>query len=151
MRKYLLPTLLVLALSASVSVAQVINKALQLSQDATGAFSVDSFNGVYFPGHVLSPTGGQRPAPTVAVVSGSGTPTIVGTDTAGTVTMGTSSTNATVTFGTAYGSTPSCVVTTQSAISSPTSVSYTPAAATLVLTQPSGSGNKINYLCFSAS
>src|ERR1035437_5512276 len=87
MRKYLLPSALILLLGVGIASGQVINKALQLSQDATGSFSVDSYNGVYFPGHILSPTGGQRPAPTI---TGTGTPTIVGTDTAGLVTMGSS-------------------------------------------------------------
>ena len=145
MRKYLLPTLLVLALSASVSLAQVSNKALQLSQDATGSFSVDSFNGVYFPGHILSPTGGTRAAPTI---TGTGTPTISGTDSAGLITMGASATTATLTFGTAYGSVPSCAVTWQSSV---TAMSYALAAGSITIGQTSTSSNKINYVCLSAS
>lgn len=147
MRKYLLPSLLVLLLAGGLSVAQTINKALQLSQDATGSFSVDSFLGVYFPGHILSPTGGTRSAPTV---TGTGTPTIAGTDTAGLVTMGSSATTATVLFGTAYGSVPSCTVVTQKALVT-TTIGYTLATTSIAITQPSNSGNLINYVCMSAS
>ena len=72
LRRYLLPSLLILLLGGVYAGAQSITKALQLSQDATGSFGVDTNLGVYFPGHILSPTGGARPAPTV---TGSGTPT----------------------------------------------------------------------------
>jgi len=134
-----------LALSIGFAGAQTITKALQLSQDATGSFSVDSFNGVYFPGHILSPTGGQRPAPTVAGIA---TTTIAGTDTAGLVTMGTLATTATVTFGTAYASVPWCLAASQS-LASP--ISFVPATTSLALTSGSGTGIKVNYFCVSAS
>ncbi len=77
LRKYILPSLLILALAGSFAVAQTFVRAIQLSQDTTGAFAIDSNNGVYFPGHILS-TGTGRPAPTVS--SGATTPTIAGTD-----------------------------------------------------------------------
>jgi len=147
MRKYLLPSLLVLLLGAGLSVAQTINKALQLSQDATGSFSVDSFLGIYFPGHVLSPTGGTRPAPTV---TGTATPTISGTDTAGTITMGTSATTATAVFGTAYGSVPVCAVT-NNATGQTSPIGWTIATTSIAITQTSQSANKISYICMSAS
>ena len=149
MRKYLLPSLLILALGATFSIAQTINKALQLSQDATGAIGVDSNYGVYFPGHILSPTGGLRPAPTI---TGSGTPVITGTDTAGLITMGTSATTATAVFGTAYQSVPACVVTWQAPMNgTATPIAYTLATTSIAITQGSTSGNKINYFCASAS
>jgi hypothetical protein len=152
MRNRLLSTALGLGLALGIGFAgaQTINKALQLSQDATGAFSVDSFNGVYFPGHILSPTGGARPAPTVG--GGGTTPTITGTDTAATVTMGTSATTATVTFGTAYVSVPACVVswqTPETGVISP--ITYTLATTSIALTQGAATGNKINFMCMSAS
>lgn len=136
-----------LAFGIGFAGAQTITKALQLSQDATGSFSVDSFLGVYFPGHILSPTGGARAAPTV---TGTGTPTISGTDTAGTITMGTSATTATVLFGTAYGSVPVCMVTPQNAFTT-TNIAVVPATTSIALTQNSTSGNKVNYICMSAS
>lgn len=141
MKKYLLPSALILLLGLGIGVAQNINKALQLSQDATGAFGVDSTLGVYFPGHVLSPTGGQRPGPSV---TGTGTPTIAGTDTSATVTMGASSTTASAVFGTPYLSVPSCVVTWPSTLASEI---YVLATTSIGITQTSTSGNKINYWC----
>lgn len=150
MRNRLLSTTLGLGLALGIGFAgaQTINKALQLSQDATGSFSVDSFNGVYFPGHILSPTGGQRPNPTVA---GTGsTPTLVGTDTAGLITAGTSTTVINLTFGTAYVTVPWCVVSSQTAFST-TPIGYTLATTSIAITQPSTSSNKLNYFCASAS
>lgn len=148
MRKYLLPSLLVLLLGAGYSFSQTINKALQLSQDATGSFGIDTNLGVYFPGHILSPTGGARPAPSV---TGTGTPTISGTDTAGLVTMGTSGTTATVVFGTAYVSVPSCAVTWQNLGATTTPAAYTLATTSIAITQGATSANKINYWCSAAS
>jgi hypothetical protein len=146
-RRYVLPSLLVLLLGGIYAGAQTINKALQLSQDNTGAFSVDSFLGVYFPGHILSPTGGARPAPSV---TGTGTPTIAGTDVSGLITMGSSATTAIVLFGTAFGSVPNCVISPQNAFTT-TNIAYTLATTSMSLTQNSTSGNKINYWCVSAS
>ncbi len=147
-RRLILPSALILLLAGAFAGAQTITKALQLSQDATGAFGIDTNNGVYFPGHLLSPTGGQNPAPTVA---GTGTPTIAGTDTAGLVTMGTSATTGTVTFGRAYVSVPSCVVSWQGPITTTTPMAYTIVTTSIAMTQGSTSGNKINYICMSAS
>jgi hypothetical protein len=136
-----------LAFGIGFAGAQTITKALQLSQDATGSFSVDSFLGVYLPGHILSPTGGARPAPTV---TGTGAPTISGTDTAGTITMGTSATTATVLFGTAYASVPVCMVTPDNAFTT-TNIAVVRATTSLALTQNSTSANKVSYICISAS
>lgn len=139
-RRYLLPSAIILGLAASFAVAQNINKALQLSQDNTGAFGVDSNNGVYFPGHILS-TGTGRPSPTVL---GTGTPTIAGTDAAGLVTSGTSATTATVTFGQVFLTAPECVVSSQTAA---TPVGYTITTTALALTFSTASALKINYWC----
>lgn len=146
MKKYLLPSLLVLALSASFAIAQSITKALQLSQDATGAFGVDTTNGVYFPGHVLSAS--KIGTPTVA---GTGTPTVVGTDTAGTITMGATATTATLTFAQAYVSVPWCLVSMNG--NATTTISYTVATTSLAITASGAVGvnNKPTYFCTSAS
>jgi hypothetical protein len=145
MKKHLLPSALILLLGLGFAMAQTITRAIQLSQDATGSFSVDTFLGVYFPGHILSPTGGTRPNPTIV---GTGTPAVTGTDTAGTVTMGTSGQTATLTFGAAYGSVPACTVTWQSSVAA---MSYTLATNIITLGQTTTSANKINYICLSAS
>ena len=143
MRKYLLPSALILVLGLGFAVAQNITKALQLSQDATGAFGVDASNNLYFPGHILSPTAGKL----VPSITGTGTPTLVGTDTAGLITMGTSATTATAVFGTAYLSVPWCVVSWQNLGSTTTPVSYTLATTSIALTQGTTSGNLVNYFC----
>lgn len=146
MHKYLLPSLLILALSASLGIAQTINKAIQLSQDASGAFGVDTTNNVYFPGHILN-TGNAGPAPTV---TGTGSPTLSGTDVAGTITMGTSATTAIVLFGRAYVSTPNCVVSPQNAFTT-TNIAYTVTTTRISMTQNSTTANLVNYFCTAAS
>ena len=144
MRKYLLPSVLILLVAGAVAGAQTINKALQLSQDARGAFGVDTTNNVYFPGHILN-TGAAGPAPTVV---GTGSPTISGTDVAGTITMGSSATTALATFGRAYVTAPKCVVTWTSTVAN---MAYGTSVSTLNLTQTSTSGNTVNYFCTSVS
>ena len=141
MRKYILPSALVLVLASVLAVAQTSYRALQLSQDTTGAFAVDSFYGVTFPGHIISNNGSLRAGPSI---SGTGTPTVSGTDTAGLITMGTSSTTATLLFGTAYAQVPSCSVDWQSNI---TSMQYGVTTTGILITQSSVSGDLINYIC----
>lgn len=140
----LLPAFIVTILCIGFALAQTTYRSLQLSQDTSGGFSVDTNLGIYFPGHILSPTTGfgtqNQPLPTIG---GTGTPTLAGTDSAGTITMGTSATTATVTFGRAYISVPSCIVSWNSA--SPGT--YVQATTSLAITQISTSGNKISYFC----
>ena len=81
------------------------------------------------------------------VVSTCGTTAIsnVGTDYAGTVTVGSSATTAcTLTFAVAYNKVPSCVVTSQSQL---TSFAYAVAAGTIIITQTSTASNLWNYVC----
>ena len=148
-RRYVLPSLLVLLLGGIYAGAQTINKALQLSQDNTGAFSVDSFLGVYFPGHILSPTGGARPAPTVS--SGATTPTIAGTDTSGVITVNALATTVTATFGTAYGAVPKCVVSNQGTVTTTTAYTHATTSIAITLSGAAGVNNILNYWCASAS
>lgn len=146
LRRYLLPSILCLILGAGIAAAQTFTRALQLSQDTTGVFSVDNVNGVYFPGHFYI-TGTNRPAPTI---TGTGTPSVSGNDVAGVITMGSSATTATLVFGTTFLSVPWCVVSPQNAFTT-TNIAYTLATTSIALTQNSTSGNKINYFCTSAS
>lgn len=147
-RKYVLPSALIICLAAASGIAQTINKAIQLSQDATGAFGVDTNNGIYFPGHVLSPTNTNQPLPTI---TGTATAAITGTDSAGTITMGTSATTALVSFGRAYLSVPACVVAWQASTGTLTPISYSLTGTAITITQGATTGNKINYWCSSAS
>ncbi len=144
MRKYILPSLLVLLLGAGLGIAQTINKALQLSQDATGAFGVDTTNNVYFPGHINT-TGTAGPAPSVS--SGATTPTISGNDASGLITMNALATTVTATFGRAYVSVPRCVVSMNGTAT--TSVSYVPATTSIAITASGavGANNKATYWC----
>ncbi len=151
-RRLIFPSALILLLAGAYAGAQTITKALQLSQDATGAFGVDTNLGVYFPGHILSPTGGQRPAPTVS--SGGTTPTISGTDTTGVITVNALATTVTATFGTAFVSIPSCLVTPNDiGTSAASKISYTIATTSIAITAvgAAGAANKYYYFCPSAS
>lgn len=142
--RFLIPTLLVLVALGGIAVAQTFTRALQLSQDTSGAFGVDSSNNLYLPRKLMFPTGlATATAPTV---TGTGTPTISGTDSAGTITMGSSATTATVLFGNAFGAVPNCVLSPQNAFTT-TNISYTLATTSIAITQNSTSGNKINYFC----
>lgn len=149
MRKYLLPSALILLLGLGAVLAQNINKSLQLSQDPTGPIGIDTNFGAYFPGHILSaPLLAGRPQPTI---TGTGTPTISGSDTAGLITMGASATTAIAVFGQAFLSVPSCVATYQSPVIASTPLAYTIFATSLSITQPSSSSQKINYICLSVN
>lgn len=149
LRLYLLPVLLILALAGVASVAQTVNRAIQLSQDTTGAFGVDAQNNIYFPSHLLIPSNTNTPVPSI---TGTGTPTISGTDVAGLITMGTSATTATAVFGRAYLSVPFCVVSWQAPMNgTATPIAYVLATTSIAITQGSTSANKINYFCASAS
>jgi hypothetical protein len=144
MRKYLLPSLIMVVLGAGLALAQNFNRAIQLSQDTTGAVLVDTAINVYFPGHVLSTTQ-LNGTPTIA---GTGTPTLVGSDGAGLITMGTSGTTATVTFSQTWLAVPSCVVSWQVTLTPLTTpVSYQVATTNLAIQQPAFTGAKINYWC----
>ena len=149
MRKYLLPSALILLLGLGYSFAQTITKAIQLSQDATGVFAVDSNNGVYFPGHILSPTKGVV-LPTVTS-GGTNTPAISGTDTAGTVTMGTSAASASVVFGTTYNTAPQCVLSSVTGVNTPTPMTYNTVLTGIIISQGVASANKWSYICMAAS
>lgn len=145
LRHLIFPSLLILCLTGGLAIAQTIVRALQLSQDTTGAFSVDSNNGIYFPSH-LNVLGTFPPT-----ITGTGTPSIVGSDTAGTITMGTSATTATAVFARAYLSVPNCVVSWQSSAGTLTPIAYTVATTSIAVSQGATSANKINYMCISAS
>lgn len=139
MKKYLLPSALILCFGLLIANAQTINKALQLSQDSSGAFGIDTNNYVYFPGHILS-TGPGTPSITAC---GSGSPVVVGSDTAGEVTQGTTTTICSVAFNKVYLATPWCVFSWQ--FGSPSS--YAVSTGGFTVSQVALSSNKVNYFC----
>lgn len=144
MKKYLLPSALILVGFLGLALAQNITKSLQISQAPNGPIGMDSSNNVYFPGHILS----VGPATPAITSCGGGTPVIAGSDTAGLVTMGTSSTGCIVTFTRAYAATPWCVVTVQGGVSQ---LAYTTTTTLIQVSQLSTSSNKFNYFCSGAS
>lgn len=144
LRSALLPSALVLLLAGSLAVAQTFTRAIQLSQDTSGAFSVDTNNGVYFPSHILS-TGTNQTPPSI---TGTGTPTVAGTDFAATITMGAAATTATVLFGRAYVTAPTCILGWQAVLAAET---YTLSTTGITITQTGATADKIGYFCTSVS
>ena len=141
-------SLALLCLLSSVGVAQVITSSLQLSQDARGPFGVDANSGVYFPGHLLTPSG--RPAPVLSACSAGTGGSFAGTDFSGTFTQGnTGSTSCVVTFGTAFVTAPNCTVTWNTGPLA--AMSWTTSTTALTITQTSTTTSKISYICTSAS
>jgi hypothetical protein len=141
MKKYLLPSALILAFGLTLALAQNITKSIQLSQSAGGPFGVDSNNGVYFPGHVLST--GKAPS------AGTGC-TVAGTDTVGQITYSSNSIGCTVTFAKAYLAAPICVVSDQTA-SVVSAIGYTTVTTSIAFTSLSANGLVINYICSGGS
>lgn len=139
MRKLLVPIVAALAILGVGAVAQNINKALQLSQDPTGAIGVDTNNNVYFPGHVLT----VGPGTPVATSCGGGT--VTGTDTAGTVSgSAAGGTGCVITFSKAYLATPYCIVTSENPATSPPAATMTTTAITIGTTMGAA---VIHYAC----
>jgi len=137
-----------IAALCGLAFAQTITSSIQLSQDGRGPFGVDSNIGVYFPGHLLTPSG--RPPPVLtACVAGTGG-SFAGTDFAGTFTQGnTGSTSCVVTFGTAFLTAPNCTVTWNTGPLA--AMSWTTSTTALTITQTSATTSKISYICTSAS
>lgn len=149
MRKYLLPSFLILAFGLALATAQNITKSVQLSQDGTGTIGYDTSNGVYFPGHILSTVRGG-PAPTITSACGTSGQSVTGTDFSGQITIGSSvTTTCPLTFGTVYNTAPTCVASPASGVLA--SFSYVSATTGLTFTQTSTANNRITYICSSLS
>lgn len=139
-KRYLLPSALILALGLTVGIAQNINKALQLSQDPTGAIGVDANNNIYFPGHFLT----QASAPTLS--SCGTTPTIAGSDSWATIVTGTTTTACTVTFRQAFLAAPFCVLAAPGTSVVP--FTYTTQTTSIIVTfTGTNSALRVNYFC----
>lgn len=150
MKKYLLPSALILSLCAGLAFAQNITQGLQGAQD--GRFiGVDANKNVYWPGHMLwSTTGsaaGGTPILTACVTGGS--PTIAGTDWAGTITAGTTaSTSCVVTFTQPYLAAPACLVSWNTGPLA--AMSWTTSTTALTITQTSTASVGLTYMCTGA-
>lgn len=143
MKKYLLPSLLILALAGSLSLAQNITKSIQLSQDGSGPIGYDTNGASYFPGHINSTSRVGAP-PTVGTCGTS--PTVVGSDNSGKVTTGSTATTAcTLTFGVAFVVAPACIITTAVTNAGPLFVSTT--TTTAVFNYASATSAVISYIC----
>ena len=140
MKRYLLPSALIVALAGGLAIAQSITKSVQLSQDPSGPIGFDTNNGVYFPGHVLST--GPKPVP--ALSSCGGSTTVAGTDTSGTFTGTAGTATCTLTFTQAYLTAPYCVVVSNSQSTAP--LAYTIATTSIQVTAGIG-GAKAYYWC----
>ena len=140
MKKYLLPSLLILAFAGALAVAQQVTKSVQLSQDPSGPIGFDTSNGVYFPGHIFST--GPKPAPTLSSCGGS--TTVAGTDTSGTFTGTAGTATCTLTFQQAFQTAPYCVVVSRSQSTSP--LAYTIATTSIQVTAGIGAAQAY-YWC----
>ncbi len=146
LRKYLLPSALILAFGIALAVAQNITKSVQMSQDPRGPISLDASNNTYFPAHVLT-----RGPGTPVLTSCGTTPSIVGTDTGGIITEGTTALGCTVTFNKAYAATPYCVVVGQTGSGFVSPVSWVASTVNFVLTHSTASSLLLNYICVGSS
>jgi hypothetical protein len=146
MKKYLLPSVLILIGFLGYALAQSITKSVQLSQDPTGTIGYDTNNNVYFPAHINNNGPG---IPTVATSAGTA-PTINAnsTDNQGIVTGGAASTQSvTIVFNKAYLAAPACVVVPENPSTSP--LAYNVVATGINITSGVGAAI-VNYLCMGA-
>ena len=148
MRKYLLPSALILVLGLGFAIAQSITKSVQVSQDPLGPIGYDTQGGVYFPGHILS-TNGLNGAPTVHTDIGTAaTLDANATDFSGTLTGGgVNDTTVQIIMSKAYNAVPHCVVTSQNVGTSP--VAFNLVASGINITSQLGA-SIVNYVCSGA-
>lgn len=141
MRKYLLPTGVILALGLSFALAQNITKSLQQSQ-SPGAFGIDTSLSAYFPNHISS--SGKAPS----VSSG----TISGSDFSGTITESSNSIGEVLTFHTAFTIAPHCVVTAEApGVALATPIAYSTVTTALTITHLSQVSKLLDYICAGGS
>jgi hypothetical protein len=137
MRKYLLPSALILALGLSFALAQNITKSVQQSQ-SPGAIGLDTVLSVFFPNHINSL--GKVPS----VSSG----TVAGSDFSGTITEAASSIGEVLTFKTAFTTAPHCVVTAEApGVALATPVAYSTVTTALTITHLSQASKLLDYFC----
>ena len=150
MRKYLLPSALILVLGLGFAIAQSITKSVQLSQDPLGPIGYDTQGNVYFPAHILT-TNTTNGAPTVHN-DGPGTTAATldanATDFSGTLTGGgVNNTTNQIIFSKAYLVAPHCVVMSQNVATSP--LAYNTVATGINITTAMGAA-VAHYVCSGA-
>lgn len=122
------------------AIAQNLTKSIQLSQDPSGPFGVDTSNGVFFSNHVNT----SQPA-TPGVANCGTSPSLTGTDTGGEMTEGSGTvTRCDVTFARAYTATPFCLATS---ISTATPVAIIPSPGGFVAQHSGGTVARWYYNC----
>jgi len=141
-KKYLLPSALILAFGLSLALAQNITKSVQLSQSAGGPIGVDTSNNVYFPAHILS--SGKLPSLSVGTI-GAGS-----TDFQGLITETSNSIGGVLTFSQAFVVAPNCVLVAQTAASA-SPLTYSTVTTSLTYSHVSQVSQKLNYFCSGAS
>ena len=141
LKRYLLPSALVFVGLLAIANAQTITKAFQLSQDATGAFGVDTNNNAYFPAHILN----NGSAPSVSAVAGTAATVTAGsTDFVGQFVGQAAASESYLIFSKAFAGSPFCVLS-QSGGSAST-IAYTTVTTGINLTSLIGTG-VVNYFC----
>lgn len=105
MRKYLLPSALILCFGLALAVAQNISRSVQLSQDPSGPIGFDTNNNIYFPKHVNT---NDQTTPTIQQCGTLGG--VYGTDTAGIITGGATAGTCGIAFRLAYATPPACTL-----------------------------------------
>lgn len=139
-----------LVFSAGLAIAQNLNRSVQLSQDASGPFAVDTNNNLYLTGNrhlnaVSNP--GSGGVPTLGTCTG-GAITVGSTDFSGQVT-GASAATCAVVFGQAYVTAPRCVISLGTTNAGPVFVSA-PATTGFTINQ-AATASTYNWLCVSVS
>ena len=151
MRKYILPSALILAFGLALASAQVITKSIQLTQDPRSPIGMDVNNNAYFPAHIAA-GGNQATAPTVATCGAGGSPGVVGTDQAGTITEGAGTgagvTSCILTFNQAWNTAPICTASGAGGPATSLGV-FATSTTTLQITHAAATSLGVNYICMS--
>lgn len=143
MKKYLLPSILVLALASGLAWAQNITQSLQGTQFANGPVGLDANFNAYFPNH-MNAFGNKGLPPTVAAGGVTFLTGTTPTDNVAKISIPASVTTLTLSFGQAFGSVPACSLQEEAGTVAPT---YT-TATTGVLATVVASSKTYNLLCF---
>ena len=151
MRKYLLPSALILAFGLALAGAQTITKSIQLTQDPRSPIGMDASNNAYFPAHIAA-GGSQAVAPATSSCGTGGSPGVVGPDNAGVITegagTGTGVTGCTITFNAAWNTAPVCTVSSVNATAVAAGVVST-STTTLVVINTAATSLGVSYICLS--